>query len=75
MRCRGEFVKIEAMEVDEPQIAKPGDFALPEPDQLLGGKVLLVQPQKGFRTPVDSLILGASLSPEAGDTVLDVGCG
>lgn len=42
---------------------------------VLDKKVRLLQPEGGFRTGLDSVMLAAAVPAKAGDTVLDMGCG
>jgi tRNA1(Val) A37 N6-methylase TrmN6 len=44
-------------------------------DALLGGRVRLRQPQRGYRVAIDPVLLAASVAAEAADSVLDIGCG
>lgn len=44
-------------------------------DDFLGGAVRLWQPKKGYRAGADPVLLAASVPAEAGDTVLELGCG
>ncbi len=44
-------------------------------DRLLGGKVRLVQPLKGYRAATDPVLLAAAVSARPGERVLDLGCG
>jgi len=44
-------------------------------DAFLGGKVIVKQPQKGYRAGLDAVLLAASIPAHPGDTILDVGCG
>ena len=44
-------------------------------DTLIGGRVTLVQPAKGYRVAIDPVLLAASIPAAPGDTVLDVGAG
>ena len=44
-------------------------------DAFLGGRVQLLQPRRGYRAATDPVFLAAACSAQAGDTVLDVGCG
>lgn len=44
-------------------------------DALLGGRVLITQPAKGYRVSVDAILLAAAVSFEDDLSVLDVGCG
>ena len=42
---------------------------------VLDKKVRLLQPDGGFRTSLDSVMLAAAVPAKSGDTVLDAGCG
>jgi tRNA1(Val) A37 N6-methylase TrmN6 len=44
-------------------------------DYLLGGRVQIRQPAEGYRVAIDPIFLAASLEPEAGTNVLDIGAG
>jgi len=44
-------------------------------DCLIGGRVRLCQPAKGYRAAIDPVFLAAAVTVEAGETVLDLGCG
>jgi tRNA1(Val) A37 N6-methylase TrmN6 len=44
-------------------------------DRLLGGRVVLRQPRQGYRAAIDPVFLAAAVPAQAGDSVLDVGCG
>lgn len=44
-------------------------------DRLLGGRVHLMQPQRGYRVAVDPVFLAAAVPAGPGDIVLDVGAG
>jgi len=44
-------------------------------DALLGGRVRLIQPRRGFRAAVDAVLLAASVAAKTGDRVLDLGAG
>ncbi len=44
-------------------------------DQMLGGRVRLLQPAKGYRAGMDAALLAAACDARAGERVLDVGCG
>jgi tRNA1Val (adenine37-N6)-methyltransferase len=44
-------------------------------DAVLGGRLMLWQPRRGFRFGVDAVWLAAAVPARAGDRVLDVGCG
>lgn len=44
-------------------------------DRVLGGRVLLRQPRRGYRAGLDAALLAASCDAGAGDRVLEAGCG
>lgn len=44
-------------------------------NHLLGGRVRLLQPEKGYRVAIDPVLLAAAVDASPGQTVLDVGCG
>lgn len=44
-------------------------------DALLGGRVRLLQPRRGYRIAVDAVLLAAAVAPAAGERVLDIGAG
>ena len=44
-------------------------------DTLLGGRVSLTQPKRGFRAGSDPVLLAASVPARSGQRVLDLGCG
>jgi tRNA1(Val) A37 N6-methylase TrmN6 len=44
-------------------------------DTLLGGRVRLRQPLAGYRAAIDPVLLAAAAPANAGDSVLDIGCG
>ncbi|MEL7301027.1 MAG: methyltransferase [Pseudomonadota bacterium] len=44
-------------------------------DAFLGGRVRAWQPAKGYRSGVDAVLLAAACPAQAGDTVLELGCG
>jgi tRNA1(Val) A37 N6-methylase TrmN6 len=44
-------------------------------DRLLGGRVLLSQPARGYRVAIDPVILAAAVPVPAGECVLDAGAG
>lgn len=45
------------------------------PVALLGGRVTLYLPAKGYRAAIDPVLLAASIPAEPGQRVLDLGCG
>jgi tRNA1(Val) A37 N6-methylase TrmN6 len=44
-------------------------------DSLLGGRVSLSQPRRGYRVAVDAVLLAAATASTAGATILDLGAG
>ncbi|HEV2300821.1 MAG TPA: methyltransferase [Stellaceae bacterium] len=44
-------------------------------DFLLGGRLRLKQPERGYRIAIDPVFLAASVPAEGAETTLDVGCG
>src|SRR6266851_8731004 len=44
-------------------------------DALLGGRVRLLQPRRGYRVAVDAVLLAAAVDARADDSVLDLGAG
>jgi tRNA1(Val) A37 N6-methylase TrmN6 len=44
-------------------------------DALLGGRVRLLQPQRGYRVAVDAVLLAAAVAARAEERVLDLGAG
>ncbi len=44
-------------------------------DAFLGGKVQLWQPRRGYRAGVDPVLLAACIPAQAGQSVLELGCG
>ncbi len=44
-------------------------------DSLLNGKVIVRQPEKGYRFSIDSVLLAAAVSMDNGENILDVGAG
>ncbi len=44
-------------------------------DQLLGGRVTLIQSKDGYRAAVDPVLLAAAVPARPGDRVADLGCG
>ncbi len=53
------------------------DATLPEStiDAVLGGRLVLRQPRAGYRVAIDPILLAAACAAEAGETVVDLGCG
>jgi tRNA1(Val) A37 N6-methylase TrmN6 len=52
----------------------PGSDATTE-DRLLGGRVLLRQPKRGFRAGLDAVLLAAFVPAREGQRVIEAGCG
>ena len=52
----------------------PGEIS-PSEDTLLGGGIRLRQPRAGYRVAIDPVFLAAAVPAEAGEAVLDAGCG
>src|SRR5471032_3216060 len=44
-------------------------------DTLLGGRVRLLQPRRGYRVAVDAVLLAAATEAAPGDSILDLGAG
>ena len=44
-------------------------------DGLLGGRVRLLQPKRGYRVAIDAVLLAAAIDAHAGERVLDLGAG
>ena len=44
-------------------------------DTLLGGRVRVLQPRRGYRVAVDAVLLAAAIDAAAGERVLDLGAG
>src|SRR5271167_4153929 len=44
-------------------------------DRMLGGRLTLSQPVKGYRAGLDAALLAAACDAKAGDTVIEAGCG
>ncbi len=47
----------------------------PTENALLGGRVRLLQPARGYRAGMDAALLAATVVAEPGETVLEAGCG
>lgn len=44
-------------------------------DEILGGKITLLQPTKGYRIGVDAVLLASATIPKKNSKILDLGCG
>lgn len=53
----------------------PSMESAPTEDALLGGRVRLLQPARGYRVAVDAVLLAAVVEARAGERVLDLGAG
>jgi tRNA1(Val) A37 N6-methylase TrmN6 len=53
----------------------PATPALVTDDRFLGGRLTIRQPAKGFRAGLDAVLLAAACPAQAGQRVLDLGCG
>src|SRR5687767_3440886 len=51
------------------------DYADVSTDTLLGGRLRLFQPRRGYRVAIDPVLLAAAVAAEAGERVLDAGAG
>ncbi len=61
------------MAEEAPAAAAPGgEFT---EDRLMGGRVRLRQPKEGYRAGMDAALLAAAVDAEAGERVLEAGCG
>ena len=50
------------------------EFSVTE-DKILGGKIIILQPKKGYRVAVDPILMAASVPARKGDKVLEIGAG
>lgn len=53
----------------------PSMESAPTEDALLGGRVRLLQPARGYRVAVDAVLLAAAVEARTGERVLDLGAG
>ena len=44
-------------------------------DAVLGGRLKMTQPKRGYRIAIDPILLAAAIPAVSGETVLDAGCG
>ena len=58
-----------------PTTAPTATTAVTTVDRLLGGRVILEQPAKGFRAGIDAVLLAASIDAATAGRVLDAGAG
>jgi tRNA1(Val) A37 N6-methylase TrmN6 len=56
-------------------VAEAAASAAPSEDRLLGGRVRLRQPARGYRAAIDPVLLAAAVPAGAGEHVLDLGTG
>ena len=54
--------------------ARPAEAAVSE-DRILGGRLRLRQPVRGYRVAIDPLLLAAAVPAQPGERALDLGCG
>ncbi|WP_207477657.1 tRNA1(Val) (adenine(37)-N6)-methyltransferase [Arenibaculum pallidiluteum] len=62
----------------EPGGSEPGrdaTGAASRRDRLLGGRVVLSQPESGYRAAIDPVLLAAAVPAAPGERALDLGCG
>lgn len=59
----------------DPQIRQEEGALNVSPDSLFAGRMICRQPRHGYRFSVDSLLLAHFTPIQAGDSVLDMGCG
>ena len=48
---------------------------VPTENGLLGGRVRLLQPARGYRVAVDAVLLAAAVDARSGQHILDLGAG
>ncbi|MBK8158608.1 MAG: methyltransferase [Rhodospirillaceae bacterium] len=53
---------------------EPFDFPVSS-DRLLGGRLMLLQPQDGYRAAIDPVLLAAAVPAMSGELAVDLGCG
>lgn len=56
-------------------LAEPAGVPAVTTDALLDGRVTLRQPATGYRVAIDPVLLAAAVPAQAGESVLDAGCG
>ncbi len=44
-------------------------------DGVLGGRLMILQPRRGYRAATDPVLLAAAVPAKAGQSVLELGCG
>ncbi len=73
-----DLPELDLLEVDLPEVDLP-ELDLPELDltegHLLGGRVRYAQPNGGFRSGIEPVLLAAAVPARAGERVLEVGSG
>ncbi len=60
---------------NEPNLHEPSGKAALSDDAFLGGKLQLLQPEKGYRAGIDAVLLAASVPAAASETVFEAGIG
>ena len=63
------------MTVASPPPGDAGPEDQPTENALLGGRVRLLQPARGYRAGMDAALLAAAATAKPGETVLEAGCG
>lgn len=61
-----------------PAAASAAPHAVPSSlteDAFLGGKLRILQPEKGYRAGIDAVFLGAAIPAQEGDTIFEAGIG
>jgi len=64
--ARAQWSRVIVRKMDETQITE---------DRLLGGRLVVRQPMKGYRAGMDAALLAAAVSARPGERVLEAGCG
>ena len=55
-------------------IAIENKFSVTE-DKILGGRITILQPKKGYRVAIDPILMAASVPARKGDKILEIGAG
>jgi len=58
-----------------PPVTASADIGGVTQDSVLGERLQIRQPSSGYRIAIDPILLAASLTPAAGETIVDAGCG
>jgi tRNA1(Val) A37 N6-methylase TrmN6 len=73
--CKVDIYQIEQAEVRNSKLEDNYDTEKVTRDAFLGGLLHLLQPQKGYRAAIDSVLLAASVRAAPEERILDVGSG